>query len=71
MSAHTYKKIELVGSSPESSDAAVRNALQRAAGTLHNLEWFEVTEVRGHIADGGVAHWQVVLKVGMRLDESA
>lgn len=71
MSAHTYKKIELVGSSPDSSDAAIRNALQRASGTLHNLEWFEVAEVRGHIRDGQIAHWQVVVKVGMRLDEPA
>ena len=71
MSAHTYKKLELVGSSPESSDAAIRNALERASATLHNLEWFEVCETRGHIKDGKVAHWQVVLKVGMRLDDNA
>lgn len=71
MNAHTYKKIELVGSSPDSSDAAVRNALERASSTLRDLEWFEVSEVRGHIKDGKVAHWQVVLKVGMRLDEPA
>ncbi len=68
MSEHVYKKIELVGSSTVSSDDAVRNALARASATLRNLDWFEVTEVRGHIADGAVRHWQVVLKVGMRLE---
>jgi len=65
---HVYKQIELVGSSTTSSDDAVKQAIERAAKTLRNLDWFEVTEVRGHIQDGKLAHWQVSLKVGMRLD---
>ncbi len=69
MSAHTYKKIELVGSSPESSDAAVENALAHASKSIRNMDWFEVVETRGHIVDGKVGHWQVVLKVGFRLED--
>jgi len=68
MSEHTYKKIELVGSSPESFDAAVKNALARASTTIRNMRWFEVTETRGHIEDGKVNHWQVTLKVGFTLE---
>jgi len=68
VSEHIYKKLELVGSSTESSDKAVENALAKAAETLHNMDWFEVQETRGHIVDGKVAHWQVVVKVGFRLD---
>ncbi len=68
MSAHIYKKVELVGSSTESSDKAVENALTKAADSIRNIDWFEVTETRGHVVDGKVAHWQVVLKVGFRLD---
>ncbi|HXK55933.1 MAG: dodecin family protein [Gammaproteobacteria bacterium] len=68
MSAHIYKKIELVGSSTESSDKAVENALARAADSIRNIDWFEVMETRGHVVKGKVAHWQVVLKAGFRLD---
>lgn len=68
MSDHVYKTIELVGSSSKSSDDAVRNAIERAGKTLHNLDWFEVKEMRGHLADGKIAHWQVRLAVGFRLD---
>ncbi len=68
MSDHVYKTIELVGSSSKSSDDAVRNAIARASKTLHNLDWFEVKEMRGHLADGKIAHWQVKLAVGFRLD---
>ena len=68
--ANIYKQIELVGSSKISSDDAITQAIERASQTLRNLDWFEVTEVRGHIQDGKVAHWQVGLKIGMRLDES-
>ena len=68
MSEHVYKKIEMVGSSKQSSDDAVRNALARAAGTVRHMEWFEVVETRGHIVDGQVGHWQVVLKIGFRLE---
>ncbi len=68
MSDRTYKKIELVGTSTESSDQAVRNALAKAADSVRNMDWLEVQETRGHIVDGKVAHWQVVIKVGFRLD---
>ena len=69
MSDHTYKITEIVGSSPDSIDQAVRNGVARAATTLRNLDWFEVTEIRGHLADGAVRHFQVSMKVGFRLDE--
>ena len=68
MPDHVYKKIEIVGSSPESVEAAVRNALDRASQTVRNMRWFEVVETRGHIEDGKVAHWQVTLKIGFTLD---
>ncbi len=69
MPDHTYKKIELTGSSTESSDQAVKNALAKARETIHNMRWFEVVETRGHIEDGQVGHWQVTLKIGFTLDE--
>jgi flavin-binding protein dodecin len=69
MSDHVYKIIELVGSSTTSSDDAIRNAIETAAKTLNQLNWFEVVETRGHISGGKVAHFQVTLKVGFRLDE--
>lgn len=59
MSDHVYKHIELTGSSQSSSDDAIRVAIAKAAKTLHNLEWFQVLETRGHIEDGKVAHWQI------------
>lgn len=68
MSAHTYKMVEIVGSSPNGSDEAIRNAIYEAAKTLRHLDWFEVVENRGHIVDGKVAHFQVRLKVGFRLE---
>jgi dodecin len=64
MSDHTYRVIEIVGSSPDSVDAAIRNAISRASETIRGLDWFEVTSVRGHLADGAVGHFQVTLKVG-------
>lgn len=70
MSDHTYRVTEIVGSSPESLQQAIRNGVERASQTLRNLEWFEVSEIRGQIADGGVAHFQVGLKVGFRLDDA-
>ncbi|MBW1595870.1 dodecin [Streptomyces sp. JJ38] len=70
MSEHTYRVTEIVGTSHEGVDAAIRNGVDRAAQTLHGLDWFEVTEVRGNIADGRVEHFQVGLKVGFRLDQS-
>jgi len=68
MSEHTYKMIEVVGSSPKGTDEAVRNAIARAGKNLHNLDWFEVVETRGHLKDGKIAHWQVKIKIGFRLD---
>ena len=67
---HTYRVTEIVGSSPDSIEQAVHNAVGRAASTLRNLDWFELTEVRGHIEDGRVAHFQVGLKVGFRLEDA-
>jgi flavin-binding protein dodecin len=68
MSDHIYKVIELVGSSTTSSDEAVQNAIARASQTLKNLDWFELVETRGHLVEGKIAHFQVKLKVGFRLE---
>lgn len=67
---HVYKKVEVVGSSRTSIDDAIRNAVKRSAETIKHLEWFEVVETRGHIENGEVGHFQVVLKVGFRIDQS-
>jgi flavin-binding protein dodecin len=64
MSNHVYKLLELTGSSPTSSDDAVLRAISKASESVRNIQWFEVTETRGHVQDGKVAHWQVTLKVG-------
>ncbi len=68
MSEHVYKKIELVGSSPNGIEDAVNNAIGRASKTIRNMRWFEVAEVRGHLEDNKVAHWQVTVKVGFTFD---
>ncbi len=68
MSSEAFKVIEIVGSSPDSSDAAIRCALQKASRSVRNMRWFEVVETRGHIEDGVVGHFQVTLKVGFTLD---
>jgi flavin-binding protein dodecin len=68
---HVYKVIELVGSSDTSIEDAVQSAIARAAATLHNLRWFEIVQTRGHIADGKVRHYQVLLKVGFTLEGEA
>ncbi|MDT4934643.1 MAG: dodecin [Pseudonocardiales bacterium] len=68
MPGHTYRVTEIVGSSSEGIDDAIRGAVARAAETLRGLDWFEVTEIRGHIDDDTVGHVQVGLKVGFRLD---
>lgn len=70
MSNHTYRVTEIVGSSAESMDDAIRNGIARAAQTLRELDWFEVTQVRGHLKDGRIAHVQVGLKVGFRLEDA-
>jgi flavin-binding protein dodecin len=67
MSSHTYKLVEIVGSSPDGSDAAIRSAIAKAGETIKNIDWFEVVESRGHIQDGKVAHFQVTLKIGFRV----
>ncbi|WP_433607882.1 dodecin [Prescottella agglutinans] len=68
MSNHVYRVIKVVGSSTQGVDAAIANAIDRASQTMHNLDWFEVVETRGHIEEGAVAHTQVTLEVGFRLD---
>ncbi len=68
MSHHVYKTIELVGSSTTSIEEAVGTAIAKASQTVRNLRWFELTETRGHIEEGRVAHWQVTLKVGFTLE---
>jgi flavin-binding protein dodecin len=68
MSAHTYKLVELVGSSPNSSDEAIRNAVAKASATVKHIDWFQVIETRGHVDNGRVAHFQVTLKVGFRIE---
>ena len=68
MSEHTYKIIELVGSSTKGTDEAIQNAIARAGKTLKNLDWFEVAETRGHLKDGKIVHYQVTLRVGFRLE---
>lgn len=66
---HVYPVTEVYGSSPESIDQAVRNAISAASTSIRNLEWFEVTEIRGHVnSDGSVGHFQVGVKLGFRLD---
>lgn len=68
MSDHVYKKLELVGSSKKGVEDAVENALSRAAKTIRNMRWFEVTETRGYIEDNKIDHWQVTITVGFTLD---
>jgi dodecin len=67
---HIYRIAEIVGTSPNGVDDAIRNAVSRANQTLRNIDWFEMVEVRGHLAEGAVADWQVTVKIGFRLDES-
>ena len=69
MPNRVYKLVEIVGTSPVSTDDAIRNAIAKASKTLNHMDWFQVVETRGHITDGQVAHFQVVLKVGFRLDD--
>jgi flavin-binding protein dodecin len=69
MAEHVYKKIEIVGSSPNGMEDAVQNALSRASKTIRNMRWFEVSETRGYIEEGKIEHWQVTLKIGFTLEE--
>lgn len=68
MADHVYKTIEITGSSSKSIEAAVETAVVRAAETLHNLRWFEVANIRGHLEDGKIGHWQVTVKIGFAMD---
>ena len=70
MTDRTYRVTEIVGTSTEGVDPAIRNALHRAGQTLRHLDWFEVTQIRGQIEDGRVAHYQVGMKVGFRLEDT-
>lgn len=70
MADNIYSKTEIVGSSGNSIDEAIRGALRRASATLRQVEWFEVTEIRGHVQDGEVGHFQVTLKVGFALEDT-
>jgi flavin-binding protein dodecin len=69
MPDHVYKSTELTGSSADSIEKAVENAIKRAGKTLRNMRWFEVTDTRGHIEKNKIAHWQVTIKVGFTLDD--
>jgi flavin-binding protein dodecin len=69
MSGNTYKLIELVGTSSTSTDDAMRSAIAKAGATVKHMDWFQVVETRGHIAEGKIAHFQVTLKVGFRIDQ--
>jgi dodecin len=68
MSEHVYKTIELTGSSLTGTDDAVRKAIAKASESVRNIRWFQVTDVRGHVQEGDVVHWQVTLKAGFTLD---
>jgi flavin-binding protein dodecin len=69
MQDHVYRVTEIVGTSPDSVHQAIRNGVARAAQTLRHIDWFEATEIRGHVVDGEIAHFQVTMKVGFRLDD--
>ncbi|ANS26106.1 dodecin [Rhodococcus opacus] len=68
MSDHVYRVVEVVGSSSDSTDAAIENAIARTNETVRNVEWFEVVETRGHVENGAIAHYQVTVKVGFRVE---
>jgi flavin-binding protein dodecin len=70
MANHVYRISEIVGTSPDGLDAAINAGVERAAQTLRGLDWFEVTQIRGHLVDGKIAHYQVGLKVGFRIDDN-
>lgn len=69
MSDRTYRVSEIVGTSPDGIDQAVRNGIKRASTTLRHLDWFEITQVRGQVKDGEIEHFQVGIKVGFRLED--
>ena len=69
MSEHVYKSVEITGSSPEGVTQAIDRAIAKALESLRHIDWFEVVSVRGHVADGRVAHYQVTVKIGFRLED--
>ena len=69
MSEHTYKLVELVGSSSTGFDEAVQNAITKAAASIRNMRWFQVVETRGYIENGKVAYWQVTVKIGFTVED--
>jgi len=69
VSSRTYRLTEIVGTSPEGVDQAVRNGVERASQSLRHVDWFEVTDIRGYVRDGQVDHFQVTMKVGFRLED--
>jgi flavin-binding protein dodecin len=69
MTDHVYKSVEVTGSSAEGPKEAIDRAIAKASETLRNVEWFEVLETRGHVVDGRIAHYQVTLKIGFRLED--
>jgi flavin-binding protein dodecin len=69
VSDHVYRLSEIVGSSPDSVDEAIRNAITKASQTVRNIEWFQTGEIRGQVVDGQVAYFQVTLKIGFRVDD--
>ena len=69
MADHTYRVTDIVGTSPDGIETAIRNALQRAGQTIRHMDWFEVTEIRGQLQGSEVAHYQVSMKVGFRLED--
>jgi flavin-binding protein dodecin len=69
MSEHTYKHIELTGSSAEGSDQAIQNAIAKASTSVKHMHWFQVIDTRGYIEDDGVKYWQVTIKVGFRIED--
>jgi dodecin len=71
MASRTYSLTEIVGTSPEGIDQAVRNGLERATKTIRHVDWFEVTQIRGYVRDDGVDHFQVTMKLGFRLEDEA
>jgi flavin-binding protein dodecin len=70
MSGRTYRMVEIVGTSPEGVDAAITNGIKRANRTIRHIDWFQVTEIRGHLQNGEVADWQVSMKIGFRLEDT-
>jgi dodecin len=69
MSSRTYRVTEIVGTSPDGIDQAIKNGVGRAAKTLRHVDWFEVEQVRGHVVEGAIEHFQVTMKLGFRLED--